>query len=484
MRSIRFRLTLLYSVIFAVTFLLAGCYVLFAVRDAASDTVDKDLHGRLAALKSYLARQKQHGEQAEFAEELDEQSALGPGRAWLQIADPHGHWLYRSPGITDDSTAPPSAAGLPPRGRTETVIVKGGPLRVLTAAVSENIAQIGTPMDEFEEMFQNLAWGLGLASPILLIIAASSGYWMSGRALKPVDGIAQTLRRITAQNLSQRLALRGTEDELDRLSGVVNQMLSRLESSFHLVTRFTADASHELRTPVGIVRTTAEVIRSRRRPAEEHEAAWDQVVLQAERMSGLIDDLLVLARADAGRAEHNLEPIDLASAVASVAGEMRIIAEQQGLSFHVSTPPECPTLVDPEAIRRLLSALIDNAIKYTPTGGEITISMRNHESFNYPVAIIDVRDTGIGIGPEDLPRVFDRFYRVSKDRSRKTGGSGLGLSIAQWLASLHGGEIIAESALGSGSTFRVILPLKQASRPDSSILQNGSAQCVEGGITT
>jgi signal transduction histidine kinase len=256
---------------------------------------------------------------------------------------------------------------------------------------------------------------------------------------------------------------------------MVNQMLTRLESSFHLVTRFTADASHELRTPVGIVRTTAEVIRSRPRSAEEHEAAWDQVLLQSERMSGLIDDLLVLARADAGRSEHNVESVDLASIIISIAGEMSIIAQRQGLNLHVTAPATCPTQVDPEGIRRLVSALIDNAIKYTPPGGEISISMHIADSFNYPAAIIEVRDTGVGIGPDDLPRIFDRFYRVSTDRSRRTGGVGLGLSIARWLASLHGGEILVESVPGAGSTFRVILPLNKVPSPDSAILQNQPA---------
>jgi signal transduction histidine kinase len=192
-------------------------------------------------------------------------------------------------------------------------------------------------------------------------------------------------------------------------------------------------------------------------------------------MSGLIDDLLVLARADAGRTEYNVEPIDLASIIASVAAEMRIIAERQGLSFRVLTPPECNSSGDADAIRRLVAALIDNAIKYTLPGGEISISMRTAESLSGPAAIIEVRDTGVGIGPDDLPRIFDRFYRVSSDRSRRTGGAGLGLSIARWLASLHDGEITVESSLGSGSTFRVILPLKKATARDSAILQNRSA---------
>jgi signal transduction histidine kinase len=307
-----------------------------------------------------------------------------------------------------------------------------------------------------------------------LALASAGGYWMSGRALDPVDEIARTMRRIGARNLSERLSLRGTDDELDRLSTVLNQMLGRLESAFQLVTQFTADASHELRTPVGIIRTTGEVIRARQRTPDEHEAAWDQVILQSERMSGLIDDLLVLARADSGGSDLAIEPMDLSAALEAVTDEIRILAECSGLRLSVSIPADCPMTGDPDAIRRLLLVLLDNAIKYTPAGGEIDVRMRTTDSLTR-AAIIEVRDTGPGIESAHLPRIFDRFYRISADRSRRTGGSGLGLSIAQWLASLHGGEILVESVPGTGSTFRVILPLRRISLPNSSFLQNQSA---------
>jgi signal transduction histidine kinase len=223
--------------------------------------------------------------------------------------------------------------------------------------------------------------------------------------------------------------------------------------------QFTADASHELRTPVAIIRTTAEVIRGSRRTPEEYEEAWDQVVLQSERMSRLIDDLLVLARADAGRSDVSFEAIDLADTVNGATAEVKVLADASGLELTKSVLPSCPAFGDPDAIRRLLLILLDNAIKYTPAGGRIEIRLDVEGSVEGPMAVIEISDTGAGIGPDDLPRVFDRFYRVSMDRSRKTGGSGLGLAIARWLASLHEGEIRVESELGKGSAFRVLLPL-------------------------
>ncbi|HEY4084441.1 MAG TPA: ATP-binding protein, partial [Bryobacteraceae bacterium] len=321
------------------------------------------------------------------------------------------------------------------------------------------IAQLGAPVDEFEEMFQQLRWALGLTSPLLLILACVGGYWMSGRALRPVEEIDRTVRRIGSHTLTERLHLRNTDDELDRLSVTINQMLERLESAFRLVVQFTADASHELRTPVAIIRTTAEVIRGSRRTPEEYEEAWDQVVLQSERMSRLIDDLLVLARADAGRSDVSFEAIDLADTVNGATAEVKVLADASGLELTKSVLPSCPAFGDPDAIRRLLLILLDNAIKYTPAGGRIEIRLDVEGSVEGPMAVIEISDTGAGIGPDDLPRVFDRFYRVSMDRSRKTGGSGLGLAIARWLASLHEGEIRVESELGKGSAFRVLLPL-------------------------
>ena len=473
--SIRFRLTAWYTGILTLSFALAGAYVLFAVQDAAKETVDKDLRARLASVRSYLAKHTGGDAQSELAEDLDEQAGMGPGGAWMQITNAEGRWLYRSPAIADENTLPPSSAALPDHGRVRTEIVHNRPLRVLTASASGGVVQIGVPMEEFDEMFQSLTWGLGLASPLLLALAAAGGYWMSGRALKPVAEIATTVRKIGARNLSERLTLRGAGDELDSLSSLLNQMLDRLESAFQLVSRFTADASHELRTPVGIIRTTAEVIRSRPRTAVEHEAAWDQVILQSERMSGLIDDLLVLARADAGRSDVAVEPMDLAVTLSEVMGEVRILAESSQLRLTASLDPACPMTGNPDGIRRLLLILLDNAIKYTPAGGEVQVRMYTSDSFALAGAIVEIRDTGPGIEPQHLPHIFERFYRISSDRSRNTGGSGLGLSIARWLASLHGGEIVVESVPGTGSVFRVILPVSRISARNSAFLQNQPA---------
>jgi signal transduction histidine kinase len=188
------------------------------------------------------------------------------------------------------------------------------------------------------------------------------------------------------------------------------------------------------------------------------------VVIQTERMSSLIDDLLLLARADAGRSDLAFESMDLAETVREVVGEIGVLMDASGLRMSTSIPLSCPMNGDPDAVRRLLLALLDNAIKYTGAGGEVAVRIRIEESPGNRAAIVEVCDTGVGIAAEDLPRIFDRFYRVSSDRSRKTGGAGLGLSIAKWLASVHGGDITVESVVGKGSTFRVALPLVRQAR--------------------
>ena len=458
-RSIRFRLTAWYAGILVVTFALAGAFVLFAVRDAAEETIDNDLRARIAAVREYLPAILSGLRTQQQDDALEDRFTAGPGGVWLQIADTGGHWVFRSDPAYPGNLPSPPVSGLRRRGKSRTILIRGKPTRVLTIPVPGGIAQLGAPMDEFAEMFQQLRWALGLASPLLLILACVSGYWMSGRALRPVEEIDQTVRRIGSHTLTERLRLRNTNDELDRLSVTINQMLERLESAFRLVVQFTADASHELRTPVAIIRTTAEVIRGSRRTPEEYEEAWDQVVLQSERMSRLVDDLLLLARADAGRSDVSFEAIDLADIVNGVAAEVKVLADASGLELTRSALPSCPAFGDPDAIRRLLLILVDNAIKYTPEGGKIEVRLDIEDSLEGRAAVIEISDTGAGISPEHLPRVFDRFYRVSVDRSRKTGGSGLGLAIARWLASLHNGEIRVESEPDKGSVFRVLLPL-------------------------
>jgi heavy metal sensor kinase len=301
---------------------------------------------------------------------------------------------------------------------------------------------------------------LVLLIPAVLAIATGGGWWMSRRALAPVDEITATARSIGESSLSRRLPVPGTNDELERLSVTLNQMLERIEGAFRRVTEFTADASHELRTPIALVRTTAELALRKRRTEGDYRGALEEILNEAERTTGLIENLLTLARADAGKAQMERSPLDAASLLLEAGEQARKLAAQKEISFtHYPLDPGPQILGDAGALRRLLLIVLDNAVKYTPPGGSVTLAGRTEGHRLH----VEVRDSGLGIAAADLPHIFERFYRADKSRSRDSGGAGLGLSLAKWIAGAHGGEIFVESALGKGSVFRLVFPLEAAS---------------------
>ncbi len=449
--TIRFRLTAVYAATMTLLLILAGVGVLLGIHHAVEDTVDLDLRTRVKVISGLMTQEKIRAANG-FREKVLEQAPAAPGGLRLRIEDAAGPGFYDSAAVKD--WPPASITGqLPRRGKAWTILMGNKAVRLLAAPVPGGVVQIGASIDEFGEMETQFRWILTLASPLLLIVSSVMGYWMSGRALKPVDDIALSARRIGGQNLSERLYCNGTGDELDRLATTLNEMLGRLEAAFQKITQFTADASHELRTPVAIMRTTAEVIAGKPRTVEEHEKGWEKIIAQSERTSRLIDDLLLLARADAGRENLQFEVVDLSELLRDVAEEVRILADvsRLGLTLNISCEPRITG--DAEALRRLLLILLDNAIKYTPAEGQVTVGLAVRNTPGQSVILVSVRDTGIGIAAENLPYVFDRFYRTSRDRSRTTGGAGLGLSIAQWIAVRHGGHLTVESSLGSGSVF-------------------------------
>ncbi len=455
--SIRFRLTAWYAGILAATFAVAGIGVWLALRDSIDRTLDKDLRSRLTAIRTLLNRQTR--EPHESLDDFLEDATLLPAGARFRLADAHGVWLFQSPGTESWQAGFTDPSQLPANGRIETVNNDRKPIRVLSAPVPVGVIQIGVPVDEFTEMLEAFSWTAILASPLLLLMASLGGYWMSRRALAPVAQIARAADEIEAQSLSSRLPIRGSGDELDHLSTTLNGMLARLEAAFRHITQFTADASHELRTPVSAIRTTAEVIRKRRRSETEYESALDRILAESERATSLIEDLMTLARADANAEDLVSEPLDLADVAGSACADSMLVAEAKGVRLAPAHLEPLTVSGDCQAIRRMVVILLDNAIKYSRPEGEVRLILDRCRRGNRDFARLEVRDDGVGIPKEDLPRIFERFYRASKDRSRRDGGAGLGLAIARSVVERHGGEIEIESEPNVGTVVRVMLPV-------------------------
>ena len=290
---------------------------------------------------------------------------------------------------------------------------------------------------------------------IVLVLAALSGWLLARRALRPVSQTADAVRRIGDRNLHERLPQPGTRDEIDQLIKVFNELLARLDRAFDLQRRFTSDASHEIGTPLTVLKGNTEVALLERHSVEDYEAILRSNLEEIERLSKLISNLLLLARSDAGQPQITRDIVSLNAQVAAVCARVSPLAQDRNIEFEtlVSTPAFIEG--DPVALQQILFNLITNALRYTGSGGQVQINVgRASDS----LATVEVSDTGVGIPQDELSHIFDRFYRGKNVRSREPSGSGLGLAICQTLAQAHGGRIDVESQLGKGSRFTLVLP--------------------------
>ncbi len=351
------------------------------------------------------------------------------------------------------------------------------PLRIVTFPVSGDnhitkIVQVASSLEDVEDALNTLLIILIIAVPLALLIASLGGQFLANKALKPVDQITQTARMITSQNLNQRIEPLKVKDEISRLIDTFNEMISRLDRSFRQVKQFSTDASHELKTPLTILKGEVEVALRKERECQEYEQILKSNLEEINRMSQIVEDLLLLSRADSGEIRLNKEDMNLTEIVAEVVAQVSILAQSKHLRIETSNHHEEINIFgDPLRIRELFLNLIENGIKYTEEGGSIHVHLTKDaflqhgaaasrpEAKQAQIAKIIVSDTGIGIAKEDQERIFDRFFRADKARSREQGGSGLGLSICKWIVEAHRGEIKVESELGKGSSFIVKIPI-------------------------
>ena len=460
--SIRVRLTSWYLAMLALGLGVFGVGSWFAMSVSVFNTIDEELEDRIHGVEKFMQLQIASLSPVEIRDEFREHSVLGPGGDLFQVCNEKGEWLYRS-AVLESSQMPirlPNQVGAQPV--YESLTVQDIPIRFATGRVVVNghpyTIQVAAPLKEFNEALERFRWILWSLAPVLLVGAGAGGYLISRRALKPVDQIATAAESISISNLSNRLDVPKTADELQRLSETLNRMLARLDGSVQRMSEFTADASHELRAPVSLIRTTAELAVTVGRTNSEYHEDMRHILGEAERTSRLIESLLLLARADAGEDGLQRELTNPASSIHEAIEQGRKLADEKHVTLTAHVDEEAVAVLgDADALRRLAFILIDNAIKFNTEGGSVEARLSSHAG----QAVFTVRDTGIGIAPEDLPHVFDRFWRADRVRSRGTGGAGLGLAIARWIVDRHRGTIEVESQPGRGSTFTVKIPLAQ-----------------------
>jgi heavy metal sensor kinase len=357
--------------------------------------------------------------------------------------------LLKSAGLPDEGPRPAAVAASPSvrlsqRGEFREAVVLGPrATRILVgASVRRELADLGT-----------FAWQLAAAGAVVLAVGLAGGWLISNRILRPVAAISATASAISATNLSERIDPAAVDRELADLAGVLNDTFDRLEAAFERQARFTADASHELRTPLAILRTHAELALARPRAAEDYREALETCQRAAVRMSTLVEGLLTLARADAGKLELLRQPVDLRQVVQESADLLRPMAEGRDVTVTLNLEP-VEVVGDAVRLAQVVTNLLSNALQYDRPAGEVRVRLGAEAG----EAVLSVADTGCGIPEEDWPHIFERFYRVDKARSRASGGNGLGLAICKSVIEAHGGTISFTSKADLGSTFQVRLP--------------------------
>jgi heavy metal sensor kinase len=467
-KTIKFRLTLWYVVILGIILSSFSFFLYFTLADSLYKGVDNKIRTMADIVASSARKPLGVGPSiADLDRIITERFGIRPLGRFVQILDESGRVGDRSTNLRNVQV-PLSIQTLQAasKGRTtiETVQVMGKyPLRLVTLPITDNgrlvgIVQVGSSLEEVEEALHQLLLILLVAVPAALLLASAGGLFLANKALRPVDEITQIARRIGSGDLSQRIRIKRVNDELGRLAATFNEMIAKLEESFRRVKRFTADASHELKTPLTILRGEVEVGLKKQRTLTEYKRILNSNLEETSRMSRIVDDLLILSRADMGELTMEREEVELSSLAREVWDDLQILAQEKGVQLKYMGDGFTKVEGDPLFLRQLILNITENGLKYTPSGGEVELKVQGDR--DQGVVRIFVSDTGVGISPKDQKRVFDRFFRVDKARSRDTGGTGLGLSISQWIAQAHEGQIAVKSKVGKGSTFTVTIPLK------------------------
>ena len=463
-KSIRSRLTAWYVTLLAIILILFSVLLNYFLAKRLYESVDNSLTVSATVVATsatmWLGNSPLPGLNQLFEQFMNQ----GNLNKFYRIYDGSGNVGSRSKNISA-SQFPLSqgayADALEGKNSYETFTVGGQqPIRVITMPILLegkliNLVQVGTSLEAVQETLRNLKIFLFTAVPSVLILAALFARFMARRALKPISRIIDTAREIgQGQELSKRIPVLKIKDELGQLALTFNEMMNRLENSFAQMRQFSSDASHELRTPLTVLKGQNELILSKQRKPEEYQEVISSNLEEINYMSKVLEDLFVLSKSDENQVNLDYKPVDLRALVEEVCKHAEILAEEKNIKIIIAFLEPIEIKGDEVRLRQMVWNVLQNGIKYTQQGGELKISLQNEGDF----ALLTIQDTGIGIPEEDLPLIFNRFYRVDKARTRDEGGSGLGLSICRQIAEAHKGKIEVESKLGVGTRFKICLP--------------------------
>ncbi len=461
-------MTLWYVFTFLISALIICSFLYWNLRNRLLREIDQFLLDETKEMERVLAQEPQ---ETNFLMRFeDEVMARKYYPFFFQILDSNGESLFISKGFPRirhqllEKMLTNARSGKDTREQIDG-LHGGTPYRIISTPVYRDgkfsgIIQLGTHLRFARKNLAHFRNYILIALPIMLILGTLGGWMLARRSLAPIGYIASKTRSITSKNLSERLMVRGTDDEMDDLIRTINEMIARLDSSFKGMAEFTADVSHELKTPICAMRGEAEVLLLKERKVEEYQEGLIHFIEQFDHLNQMINDLISLSKFDATQAELRMGPLRLDLLVSDLCNLFRVLAEQKDISLNADKIEEVTVMGDKVRLQQLFTNLIDNAIKYTAKG-----SIRVTVEENTGSAVVRIKDTGIGISKEEREKIFKRFYRIDKSRSRETGGVGLGLSIAEWVAHAHGGRIEVDSEPDRGSVFTVYLPLLDATNP-------------------
>ncbi len=470
-RSIRARLITLYVVTLALIFVCFGGYTYWGFKQYLMRSLTQTLLRRAHQIAdTILVQMPAKGEgfvsseiQARYAPELNERI--------IRITDQTGRTIYASQN-TGVLSAPLPVVFVDAKGETAPVsreeILGKDRFRVVALGYRLSNGQpytveVGAPENDIFGALNGLLLTLSLGFPVFIGVTSLGAYILLGRALRPVDEIVRSAERITLHNLSQRLPVAATGDEVERLSQALNRMIQRLDEAFQVASRFTADASHELRTPLTIIRGELEALLKEEKLNEDQTSEVASVLEEVDRLTQIVEGLLLMSRLETGASQMSKAPVDFAHLVSTTVEQMMLLAESKNVSLVCEAGNNVIVEAHEVRLKQVVVNLLDNAIKYTPERGKITVRVLDEASS----VILEIGDNGIGISREALSHVFERFFRSEQAEARKAQGTGLGLAMVQSIVEAHEGKVTVESRENEGATFRVQLPRLNSQLTDS-----------------